>query len=181
MQRTVPLFLALATACASTASTPDIVPDAQTVRVAGAGGVNVRGSAPDQRSDTIWTPLPKVWEHMPAVYAAFEIPISDLEPRTYTVGTTGFKVYRRLARTNLSKYLDCGRTQVEQNADSYEIHLSVMSVLKSVGEGNVGTTVTTTVQAMARPMAFPGEYFPCRSKGLLETQMATAIKVRSAP
>jgi len=185
MRLAVPFVLAMVVACAPTQNPGSPMPEAQTVRVSGGGGsggsISLRSSGPDQRADTIWTPLPQVWTHMPAVYTALEIPISDVDPKVYAIGTTGFKAYRRLGKTTLSKLLDCGRTQVGQNADSYDIHLSVMSTLQSVGENNMGTAVVTTVQAMAKPIQFPGEYFPCRSKGELERQMALSLKVRAAP
>ena len=183
MRRTMLLLVVFTGACASGGtSTP--APEAQTVRVSGAGGqttLGLRSSGPDQRSDTIWTPVPDVWRQMPAVYAALEIPISDVDPAKHVIGTTGFKAYRRLGKTALSKLIDCGRTQIGQNADSYEIHLSIMSNLSSIGENGLGTSVITTVQAFAKPIQFPGEFFPCRSTGQLETQMALAIKARAAP
>jgi hypothetical protein len=54
-----------------------------------------------------------------------------------------------------------------------------MSVLTHVSEDKSGmTSITTVIQASARPMQFAGESVRCTSKYVLETAIVDGIKAR---
>ena len=117
------------------------------------------------RADTVWTPIDRVWKAMPAVFAVLEVPIERFDAESNTIGNSSLKLYRRLGKTPLTRYLDCGTTQIGPNADSYEVLLTVLTRLSRPRADTANTTVVTIVEAMARPIQFRGDYIRCSSKG----------------
>jgi hypothetical protein len=162
-------------ACASSGgSTP--APDRETMRVSGAG--NLRMAALEQTSDAkISFPIGKVWHALPAAYEQLGIPITQADEATHTIANDGLKVRRVLGTTSLSKYIDCGTTQIGENADSYEVYLTITNHIDE--ETTAGFSVLrTTLEAMARPIAFSRDYARCSSKGELEKRLVEAVKAQ---
>ncbi|MGH7677271.1 MAG: hypothetical protein ACRENU_02315 [Gemmatimonadaceae bacterium] len=133
------------------------------------------------RADTVWTPIDRVWKAMPAVFAVLEVPIERFDAESNTIGNSALKLYRRLGKTPLTRYLDCGTTQIGPNADSYEVSLTVLTKLSRPPADTANTTVVTTVEAMARPIQFRGDFVRCSSKGALEARVIEILKVELAP
>lgn len=181
----VPGFAALLllAACSSSHNVP---PDPTTapanVRVTGTGTSGVSSSAVrvtpsyDVAFDTIYASVDSIWAALPAIYTALSIPLTTADPQTLRFGNEGMKIRRRLGETSLIKLLDCGRTQIGQNADSYEI---VMSVVTTLARAGIHTTVVSTgVEASGKPMQFGGSETRCRTKGELERLIALALRAR---
>ena len=84
----------------------------------------------------------------------------------------------RLGKAPLSRYLDCGNTQIGPNADSYDVFLTVMTTVSP--EGASGATLTTIVDAQSRPVTFNQAYSRCSSKGGIEIRIADLVKARLA-
>jgi hypothetical protein len=120
--------------------------------------------------------LDQVWRVLPAVYAALGIPVQLIDPKTHQVGNEGFKTRKTLGTTPLSTYIECGKTQIGENADSYDV---VLTVLTSVQPGNSGgSNVVTTIEASAKPVTYSQEYSRCSSKGRLEAQLVDSLMAR---
>jgi hypothetical protein len=182
MRRILILSFGFLGACASTQTTSQ-TEEAQTVRVsstAGSGAIRTGMSALATKVDTLWVSLDRVWRTLPSVYGLAEIPISDFDAEKNVIGNSGFKMYRRLGKTSLSKYFDCGSTQVGPSAESYEIHASILTRVHRVASDTAKTVVTTTVDAVARPMQFAGEYRRCTSKGALEQHLSNVLLAQFA-
>ena len=185
--RASPLILcALVAACTPKNTPPEIAPPAQTVRVTGSSGTgtavnsSTRTSATyDVRIDTVAAPLATIWKHLPAVYSGLDIPINQLDNTKNMVGNGGMKLYRKLGQTQLTKVLDCGRTQIGPNADSYEIVMSVLTTLAKVDSAN--TVVYTNIEASGQPMNYAGGQTRCRTRGELEKQMLLMLRTRVLP
>jgi hypothetical protein len=155
---------------------------ANTVRVAGSHTTGVSNNALrvipsyDLAVDTIYAGASAIWSALPAVYTALSIPLTTADNQTLRFGNEGMKVRRKLGETSLVKLLDCGRTQIGQNADSYEIIMSVVTTLKRHDE-NI-TVISTSVEASGKPLQFGGSETRCRTKGELEKQIALAVRAR---
>jgi hypothetical protein len=171
--------------CASSGTTSQpAAPPQQTVRVSGvAGSLGSSGTAsagltivPSGGPNIlkVSAPVDAVWRALPSVFDSLAIPVTTLSPQTRTIGNEGFKIRRRLGKVQLSKYLECGRSQVEQNADEYEINMSVLT--SAHASDSTQTTVTTTVQASARGLQFAGQFSQCTSKGELEVKLQALLK-----
>jgi hypothetical protein len=176
--------LLILTACTSAPdTTPDPAARPNDVRVAGTGG-GIRGSAMrvnpsyDVTFDTINATVDKVWAALPAVYTALSIPLTTADPKSLRFGNEGMRIRRRLGDTQLVKLLDCGRSQIGENAESYEIMMSVMSTLQQLSPQT--TRVTTSIEASGKPIQFAGAETRCRSKGELERQISLALRARFA-
>jgi hypothetical protein len=122
------------------------------------------GDNPSQR--TVAGSAERIWNALPAVYDSLGLPITDRNVAGRSIGTSSLKIRRKLGNTPLSRYLDCGSTQGSPSADSYEVQLTVLTRLLPAGGDS--TTVSTTVDALARPVFVSGEYVNCGSNRTLE-------------
>lgn len=125
---------------------------------------------------TVPLPLGRVWPVMGSVFDSLAIPLNTVDPTSHTIGNGDLKVRRRLGAESLRTYLNCGNTQGTPNSETFDIRLSVISQLTPDGPG--GTTITTTVQAMARPVSVSGEYIRCSSTGALENRLGDIVAAR---
>lgn len=176
------LSFVLVSACApsQTPSTP--APESERVRIGGATSSGLRvTSTTTSRIDTLWTSLDRVWKVLPAVYATLEIPIERFDSESNEIGNSALKLYRRLGKFPLTRYIDCGTTQIGPNADSYEVMLTVLTKVQQSRSDTANTTVATTVEARARPIQFRGDYVRCTSKGALESRLLEVLNVHLAP
>lgn len=182
--RPIAILLVLLIAACAPAHTPATpIPEEQTVRVAGAtdrSGIRMTSNT-TSRIDTIWASFDRVWKVLPAVYATIEVPIERFDAEASTIGNSALKLYRRLGKIPLTRYLDCGTTQIGPNVDSYEVMLTVLTKLQRSRTDSSTTTVATTVEGMAKPIQFRGEYVRCTSRGTLEARVAEVLKVHLAP
>ena len=171
------LFLAVLSSCASSGSPEPGRPIAQTVRLNGgsAGSLTINPSTSGSA-----TPLPytvqQVWRVLPQVFDSLGIPIGVLDPAAYQVGNSGYKLRRQLGGVPLSRYFNCGETQIGPNADSYEVYLRAMAQVNANPDGTA--TIATTMDAAARPMAFAQDYTRCSSTGQLEARILEATRRR---
>lgn len=175
-------LLVLASCSSAQTPPPDPAAGANTVRVAGTGTAGVSSStlrvspSYDVAFDTIHAGIHQIWAALPAIYTALSIPLTTADPQTLRFGNEGMKIRRRLGETSLTRLLDCGRTQIGQNADSYEIIMSVVTTLRRQDAGT--TIVYTSVEATGKPLQFGGSETRCRTLGELERQVALALRAR---
>jgi hypothetical protein len=139
------------------------------------------GAASGQRVDTLWASFDRIWKALPGVYGTLEIPIATFNAEKNEIGNTDLKLYRRLGKIPLTRLLDCGTTQVGPNADSYEVRLTVLTTIERSKADTANTALMTTVQALARPIAFAGDYRQCTSKGALEEQLMRTLLIQLQP
>ena len=126
-------------------------------------------SVPVAGVSLVWKPIDAMWQALPAVYDSLGIPRTTIDPASHSIGNAGMQIRRQLGKVRLSKYLDCGAAQQGPSADSYDVHLKVMTNLQSQPSGH--TQVTTTVDAMAKPVMLTGEYSRCASTGEIELKV----------
>lgn len=172
------LALTLAAGCASSTSPPPEAARPETVRIvnAGGGGMSIGTSnAPRAMATKIARPVADVWAVVPQVLESIPIPVDHLDHNTRTAGNSSLKLRRRLGKAPVSRYLDCGTTQAGPNADSYEVLLSVM-VETQPADGQ--TQIRTSVQGLARPVLFAGDYIRCQTTDELERYIAKLIGER---
>ena len=168
------LSLAALSACASsTVNTGSR--EAETVRIAGSQGGQLRVTSSAQAHVTrIAFPMGKVWHALPAAFENLQIPITAVDTGTHTISNGGLKIRRVLGSAPLSRFIDCGSTQIGENADSYDIYLTVVSQVEE--DPATGLAILHTFfESMARPIAFSREYSRCASRGELERRLAAAV------
>jgi hypothetical protein len=171
--------LLILAACASGGGTPGGAPASQTLGVFSPSGMISTTIPGSDRSHTQSLPfsISQVWSVLPAVYDSLGIPVRTLDPATHTIGNDGFALRRRLKSTALSRLIDCGSTPLGPNADDYDVRLSVVTAIRAI---DGGTTVTTTLEAAARPANYAQDYSSCSSRGVIEQAIIDAVRVRLA-
>ena len=119
-------------------------------------------------------PLSLVWGALRTAYDSLGIPLTKLDEANHVLGNEGMKVRRRLGKTSLTRLLDCGSAQAGPNAETYEVHISVLSLVTS--NGTHQTQSTTKVEASARPVSFAGDFVRCTSTGELERSLESMVR-----
>ena len=119
-------------------------------------------------------PLPLVWGALRTAYDSLGIPLTKLDEANHVLGNEGMKVRRRLGKTSLTRLLDCGSAQAGPNAETYEVHLSVLSLVTPNGTDQ--TQSATKVEASARPVSFAGDFVRCTSTGQLERSLESMVR-----
>lgn len=168
-------------ACASGGTSGSAVgaPSTQTIAIVGpAGGAKI--STPGEIASNVQT-LPfsvdQIWRVLPAVFDSLGIPVQTLDAVKHTIGNAGFAIRHRLKNVPLSRYIDCGTSQLGPSADDYDVRLTLLT---DVRRDDGGATLTTSVQAVARPMNYAQEYSSCNSRGLLEQRIIDLLRARLA-
>lgn len=171
----VGIGLTIACASSSTNTAPGSAP-VERARAVGPGGLeNVStGGDPVAGKSVIAGPVSKVWNAVPLIYDSLGIAPTTNDAAGHTFGNRGLQIRRQLHGVPLSRYLDCGNAQARPNADYYDVNLSVITQLAPVDSAN--TQIVTTVDAMARPVAFTGEYIRCATTGLLESRISHLLE-----
>jgi hypothetical protein len=178
MRRAVALAILILTACSSSRPGEALPGRSQTAAVRDAGGSALRINPGDGAATTsVAFPIDAVWKALPAVFDSLGIPINTVDPGLRAFGNSGFKLTKRLGKTSLSQYIDCGQTQAFASADTYEIYLVAMVQLHSSEPG--ATTVATSVQASGKPLTVRGDYTRCSSKGELEKRIADRVRAEA--
>jgi hypothetical protein len=167
--------IGLALGCASSNTAPGSAPS-ETSRIVGQGGLqNIStGAAPIAGESAIAAPLAKVWAAVTASYDSLGIPPTTVDAAEHRFGNRGLQIRRQLAGVPLSRYIDCGSAQARPSADFYDVNLSVLTQLTAIDSAN--TKVVTTVDAMARPVSFTGEYIRCATTGALEARISRLLE-----
>jgi len=169
------VFLAALCACTSAATSGAPTPRSQTIRAEGLGSLTMN-TVTDASTHALASSVDDVWLVLPGVYDSLAIPKVLIDNKAHTISNQGQKVRQRLGRTTLSRLIDCGgSTQIGANADSYEVFLTVTSHVAAAG---TGSTLSTTVEALARPLAFNQDYSRCTSRGQLELRIAEGVKAQ---
>ena len=174
MQRCLVLSLLAVGACAPASSTIEGAATTRQMRIEGAGKVNI-STNPSAHVSRIESPADLVWKALPAAFDAMSIPITTVDTAHMVMSNGGLKIRRQLGSTSLGVFIDCGTTQVGENADSYDVYLTFSAeVQKDPESGNAKLLVV--LESAARPVSFSRDYSRCTSRGKLEDRFATAVK-----
>jgi len=156
----------------------DVTP-APTRIVTGTGGtVTLQTMATSEvHSAVVQAPLERVWDALPSVYEALQVPVTTFVSRDHVIGNPSAKVRRKLGGEPMQRYLECGTGSGAQNAETYFITLAMHTRFRADPSG--GTMVSTTVDATAVPPAFNStDPVRCASTGRLERRVVALLTER---
>ena len=175
----LPSLLLLLTACASQNTSP-VGTGTRTVSISTAEGTaNLRIRQDDHANEqVIALPADVLWKVLPAVYDSLGIPLSTINKAAMTIGVEGHKMRKSLKGVPLSRYFDCGTTQIGANADSYEVTLFLITRLKPA-QGN-STKVEVTMIAQARPVERRQNPITCDTRGTLDAKLFATLKAEAS-
>lgn len=176
--------LAFVAACASAGNPPPTTSGPSTVfeptRVGGEGGIEAVMDRTVQStkfvsSNTIAKPMDAVWGALPDIWASLGLTVDGISTSERRLSTPVLRVRRMLGKVNLSRYVDCGRTTLGPNADSYFVSLKVETVLSGT-DGNV--LVQSALRATGEGTGNGGTQMRCSSTGMLENKIADLLVAR---
>jgi hypothetical protein len=159
------------TGAVSSAPGPDVrmrMPQGTTVLSVGASVV--------QGVANLESPIDRVWSAMSLAYDSLSIPLTVIDATSHTIGNQGLNAHRRIGKTRIGEYLNCGSGEGGPSADIYDINLSVVSKLQPNSTG--GTTITTTVDGNAKPASYSGDYIKCATTGGLEQRLVRLVEAQ---
>jgi hypothetical protein len=182
MRRIVAIALLGLSACASSGGAGSGSPGPeQTVHIAGMNnsrGLRVNTGATDgPRIEVVLGSIDRVWAALPAVYDSLQIPVTDRDEGEHRIGNQGLRARGRLGGVPLTRYFNCGNSQGGPNAETYQLHISVLTFAKA--QGSATTVMATTLQATARPVTLSGEAVQCSSTGALENRILAMVRERA--
>lgn len=170
---------ALAGCASSTSTATGGRPATQTI----GGGSGVGSIVVANRSESDVThlsyPMDAVWRVLPGVFDSIAVPLTVMDPTQKRIGNEGFKLRARLGKAPLSRYLDCGNTQIGPNADSYDVFMTIVTTVRP--EGTAGSTIHTVIEAQSKPITYNQGYSRCTSKTSLEAKIAELVVARLTP
>jgi len=168
------VFISLALAVGCAGNSPVVTGGPETQAIAVGSDIRTR-SAVEPVSNEVPFAGARVFQALTLVYDTLGMPLTTLDFKRHLIGNDGMKVRQKLGGVALSKYVDCGSSQLVPSADTYEVSLSVLShVALDSTSANI-STVTTTVSALARPVEHAQEWFQCKTKGTLEKKIIELI------
>lgn len=166
------LSISVLSACA-TASGPVSQREVSTVRVQGVGTFQVRHDD-HSTSKIVAFPLDQVWRALPAVFDSLEIPVSRADSIGHVFGNESIRIRKKIGGAAISRYFDCGTTQIGPNADSYDVLLVLLITLQASPANT--TTISITAEASARPVARSQPYTTCSSHATLDVRFVELLK-----
>ena len=114
------------------------------------------------------------WIALQTAYEEFGIPIKEMNEDLRILGNPRFVVSRRLNRTRLSTYLDCGQGPAGDHADLFRIEMQIRTSILQLPSG---VRVNTHLAAIARNMeGTSNTRIRCASKFRLEREIAGRVK-----
>lgn len=188
--RHVPLALILVSAACSSApggadpaTIPPVVATVQTDRIvtsSGGSGVSVTAANLDNTIRLRSTgSVAQVWSVLPSVYADLGIPLTVKDDNRKMIGNEGWRTRRSVGRVPMQRYLDCGRSGTIENAETYQIIMTIVTTVSANPGG--GSTVGTIVSAVGRnPVTSSTQDVRCASIGNLEIRIRDMVQERVA-
>lgn len=165
---------ALGGCAASTAgTTPSPSTRSPTVRVAGADAdqvVLVRDET-SVKDRSFTETVPAAWGALLAAYGELKLPVTETLSDQFRIQTESVRT-SSINGSRMSRYFDCGTSTSGNNADHYDVSVTMTSTV-SAAEG--GSRVVSEVDAYARPRMMSGAVVHCRSKGTLEAMILDEV------
>jgi hypothetical protein len=118
--------------------------------------------------DAVWVALPDIWKSL-------GLEAETMSTKDHRMVTGLVRVRRQLGGVNLSRYVECGRSTLGPNADSYFITLKFETVL--TGDAKA-TVVQSGMQVSGEPVGNGGATARCSSTGELENRVGERLQKR---
>ncbi len=126
-------------------------------------------------SASIGRPVDDVWAVLPDIWTTLGITVDGISQTEHRLTSPIMRVRRALGGVPLSRYVECGRTAMGPNADSYFIALKVETVLSGSGRT---TIVQSALKATGEGTGNGGQQVRCSSTGELENRIGERLLKR---
>ena len=127
---------------------------------------------------TIPAPAPAVYAAAAAVLEEMGIPLALRDSLRGAAGNPGLTLRRRLGKTSLSRYLNCGSGFTGPYADDWRVTMAVVATAEPVAEGTrFWVAMGAGAQDLSGTSTAP---VGCGSTGVLEQQIHTRVLAKVA-
>lgn len=121
----------------------------------------------------------QVWSVLPAIYEDLGIPLTVKDDNRKVIGNEGWRTRRQVGRVPMQRYLDCGRSGTIENAETYQITMTIVTTVTANPDG--GSVVGTLISATGRnPLTSATNEVRCASTGDLEIRIRDMVQQRVA-
>ena len=177
--RPLVLLLVLGTACASAGSggTETTVAPATSSLVVGKQLHQHDDHRDDQHvhrhPDAVAVSPDSAFQVLTRVYAMLELPVAPANGKR-AIGNSEIKIRRRIGGMPMQNVLDCGDKMGLPNAETWDIHMNLLSYVEVVPGG--AAQILTRIQAMGNPTDISNrDLTPCATKGELEKKIGDMV------
>jgi hypothetical protein len=177
----VPAILLFASGCASAGASAAGGAPMQTVatnRVMTSGGEMMQTNTMNIDTDVklfVTGTVDEAWAVLPGVYQALGIPLSMNDNVRKTLGNSGWRVRRQIGRVSTRNYLDCGSSGTLENAETYQLTLSISTTVLPNAKG--GSIISTALTGSGKnPVTSSSAEVRCASKGDLEMRIRDEVQ-----
>ena len=180
----LPALALVVSACASAGgaapATPDIapVPTANTARIVTGTNSTLQVNTMNIDMDVklfVTGTVDEAWAVLPGVYAELGIPLSVNDARTKTLGNTGWRTRRQIGRVPMQRYLECGSSGTIENAETYNINMSITTTV--LPNANGGSVISTAITGVGKnPITSSSAEVRCTSKSQLELRIRDMVQ-----
>ena len=118
-----------------------------------------------------------VWAQLPGAYESLGLPLSVKDDAHFRLGNDQIKARRQINGLQMRSILDCGSDLNGEKAESYEIKLTIETVVEA-GTSPNSSDVTTTVSALGRSPNFGNNDINCSTKGELERRILRYVRTQ---
>jgi len=150
------------------------------VTSSGGGGLAVTTTNIDNNVRLLSTgTVAQVWSVLPQVYEELGIPLTIKNDQQRVIGNEGWRTRRSIGRVPMQRYLDCGRSGTIENAETYNVNISILTTVTANTGG--GSVVGTTIVATGRnPITSSSQEVRCASQGDLEIRIRDMVQAKVA-
>ena len=116
---------------------------------------------------------------LPSIYQDLGIPLTVKDDNRKVIGNEGWRTRRSIGRVPMQRYLDCGRSGTIENAETYQINMTIVTTVTANPDG--GSVVGTIISAVGRnPVTSSTQDVRCASTGDLEIRIRDMVQQRVA-
>ncbi len=106
-------------------------------------------------------------------YVVLAIPVVPVDQKR-AVGNSALQIRRKLAGMPMQKIVDCGDKMGLPNAETWDIHMNILSYVQPVSDGTA--QILTRIQALGNPPDLSNrDLSPCPSTGDLEKKISDLV------
>lgn len=175
------VLLVFTAACASGGSkiggSETTVAPSTTSLVVGSSAMGTMNINTTESATAIATPVPvsqdSAYALLTRAYVMLEIPVVPVD-RKRAVGNDALSIRRRIAGMPMQKVVDCGDKMGLPNAETWDIHMNILSYVEAGPNGNA--QILTRIQAMGNPPDLSNrDLTSCPSSGDLEKKISDLV------
>jgi hypothetical protein len=174
------LMLVLGAACASagkTGGSETSVSSSTTGLVVGSSSMGTMNVTQSNTVTAIATTVPVSQDSAYALliraYVVLAIPVVPVDQKR-AIGNSELAIRRKIAGMPMQKVLDCGDKMGLPNAETWDIHMNILSYVQAGADGKA--QILTRIQALGNPPDLSNrDLSPCSSTGDLEKKISDLV------